>query len=94
VNAAKSDRRMEVLCEDNSGTYAPPFACHWANGPWLNYSADVAIEGKAVGWRFWAYFPSLHASRDPRPKGLRGEPSRAADSRFLHPADGSRTRSQ
>jgi hypothetical protein len=48
-----SDRRMEVLCEDNSGTYALPFACRWANGTWLNCGADVAIEGKVVGWRFW-----------------------------------------
>ena len=48
-----SDCRLEVLCEDNSGTYALPFACRWANGTWLNCSAGVAIEGRVVGWRSW-----------------------------------------
>ena len=44
---------MEVLCEDDSGTYALPFACRWANGTWLNCNAGVAIEGTVIGWRSW-----------------------------------------
>jgi hypothetical protein len=44
---------MEVLCEDNSGTYVLPFACHWVDGNWLNAAAGVAIEGAVVGWRPW-----------------------------------------
>ena len=48
-----SGARLEVLCEDNSGTYTLPFACRWANGSWLNCSKGIAIEGRVVGWRSW-----------------------------------------
>ena len=44
---------MEVLCEDNSGTYVLPFACRWADGMWFNCSAGVVIDGRVVGWRHW-----------------------------------------
>jgi hypothetical protein len=49
------DKRMEVLCEDNSGTYTLPFACQWTDGIWLNCSKRVAIEGRVVGWRSWEW---------------------------------------
>jgi hypothetical protein len=45
--------RLKLLCEDNSGTYALPFACRWENGTWLNYSKGVPIEGRVIGWRSW-----------------------------------------
>lgn len=41
---------MELLCEDPSGTYALPFACHW-NGSWVNSKTGAVIEAKFVGWR-------------------------------------------
>lgn len=46
--------QMEVLCEDNSGTYALPFACHWADGSWINSAAGVPIECRVIGWRSWS----------------------------------------
>ncbi len=48
-----SDLPMELLCEDNSGTYVLPFACRWSDGAWNNCAADIAIEGEVVGWRSW-----------------------------------------
>src|SRR5271166_5145004 len=29
-----SGEPIELLCEDNSGTYVIPFACHWVDGAW------------------------------------------------------------
>ncbi len=48
-----TDQPMEVLCEDKSGTYAPPYACRWTDGAWLNCKVGVAIEATIVGWRSW-----------------------------------------
>jgi hypothetical protein len=49
-----TNQLLEVLCEDNSGTYALPFACHWTNGTWLNSGSGVAILGTVIGWRPWS----------------------------------------
>ena len=46
-----SGRRLELLCEDHSGTYLLPYLCHWSDGVWYNSTDGTAIEGKVVGWR-------------------------------------------
>lgn len=48
-----ADQPMELLCEDKSGTYALPFACHFLDGSWHNIEQGVPIEGAVVGWRVW-----------------------------------------
>jgi len=40
-----------VLCEDQSGTYLLPFACHYVDGQWHNYESGGALEATVVGWR-------------------------------------------
>jgi hypothetical protein len=47
------DAPMELLCEDNSGTYAVPYVCHWSDGLWRNSKTGMAIEADVVGWRDW-----------------------------------------
>ena len=42
---------VQVLCEDQSGTYQLPFACHYANGQWRNHESGGALEAMVVGWR-------------------------------------------
>jgi hypothetical protein len=54
-----NDRLVEVLCEDNSGTYLLPFPCNWSDGAWLNSVSGSKIEARVVGWRPWRI-----ASRD------------------------------
>jgi hypothetical protein len=49
----EDDQNVEVLCEDNSGTYALPFPCHWTNGKWLNSKCGSQIAGRVLGWRPW-----------------------------------------
>jgi hypothetical protein len=44
---------MELLCEDNSGTYAVPYVCHWSDGSWHNSKTGVVIQADVVGWREW-----------------------------------------
>lgn len=51
--APSIDECMELLCEDNSGTYSLPFACKWLDGSWLNSKTGVAIEARVIGWRKW-----------------------------------------
>ncbi len=46
-----SDRRLELLCEDNNGTYVPPFLCCWVDGAWRNATTGAAIEAAVLGWR-------------------------------------------
>ena len=42
---------VQVLCEDQSGTYQLPFACHYANGQWRNHESGGTLEAMVVGWR-------------------------------------------
>jgi hypothetical protein len=42
---------IELLCEDNSGTYVVPFACHWVDGAWHGIASGRQIEATVVGWR-------------------------------------------
>ncbi|HVV43029.1 MAG TPA: hypothetical protein VHC94_18415 [Nitrobacter sp.] len=45
------DQRIEVLCEDHSGTYKLPFECLWVNGAWRNSESGQLVEATVVGWR-------------------------------------------
>jgi hypothetical protein len=42
---------VELLCEDNVGTYVIPFPCQWADGVWRNLTSGEQIEARVVGWR-------------------------------------------
>jgi hypothetical protein len=42
---------LELLCEDNRGTYVLPYRCQWSDGAWRNSDTDAAIEAKVMGWR-------------------------------------------
>ena len=42
---------VQVLCEDQSGTYQLPFACYFVDGQWRNHESDGALEATVVGWR-------------------------------------------
>ena len=42
---------VQVLCEDQSGTYQLPFACHYVDGQWRNHESGGALEATVVGWR-------------------------------------------
>jgi len=42
---------VQVLCEDQSGTYQLPFACSYADGQWRNHQSGGALEATVIGWR-------------------------------------------
>ena len=57
---------VQVLCEDNRGTYTPPFLCRWAEGRWASVATSEPIDAEVIGWRlppettgpnrpFWAH---------------------------------------
>jgi hypothetical protein len=43
---------VQVLCEDQSGTYQLPFACSYADGQWRNHQSGGALEATVIAWRF------------------------------------------
>ena len=45
------DQAVQVLCEDQSGTYQLPFACRWVNGEWRNNESGSTVQATVVGWR-------------------------------------------
>jgi hypothetical protein len=45
------DQPVQVLCEDQSGTYELPFACRFVDGAWHNHESGAALEAHVVGWR-------------------------------------------
>lgn len=49
--APPSGRPLELLCEDNRGTYVLPYQCRWSDGAWLNADTGSAIEVAVLGWR-------------------------------------------
>ena len=42
---------VQVLCEDQSGTYQLPFACSYLDGEWRNHESGGTLEATVVGWR-------------------------------------------
>ncbi len=45
------DKAVQVLCEDQSGTYQLPFACRFVDGEWRNDESGGTLEATVVGWR-------------------------------------------
>jgi hypothetical protein len=43
---------VQVLCEDQSGTYQLPFTCYFADGQWRNHESGGALEATVIAWRF------------------------------------------
>jgi hypothetical protein len=48
-------RKLQLLAEDNNGTYVLPFACEWLDDAWRNASSKKILEVNVVGWRSWRY---------------------------------------
>jgi hypothetical protein len=46
-----SNRPLQVLCEDQSGTYLLPYLCYWSDGVWRNSAIGGIIEANIIGWR-------------------------------------------
>jgi hypothetical protein len=46
-----SNRPLEVLCEDSSGTYLLPYKCHWSGDGWHNSAIGGPIDANVIGWR-------------------------------------------
>ena len=42
---------VQVLCEDQSGTYQLPVACCYLDGRWRNHESGGALEATVIGWR-------------------------------------------
>jgi hypothetical protein len=49
--APPTNRPLELLCEDKSGTYLLPYLCHWSDGVWRNSAIGGVIEANVLGWR-------------------------------------------
>ena len=45
------DLPVQVLCEDQSGTYELPFACSYKGGAWRNHESGDTLEANVIGWR-------------------------------------------
>ena len=45
------DLPVQVLCEDQSGTYELPFACRFVDGAWHNHESGGMLEANVIGWR-------------------------------------------
>src|SRR5213078_3588054 len=45
------DLPVQVLCEDQSGTYLLPFACRYIDGQWRNHESGSTVEATVVRWR-------------------------------------------
>lgn len=45
------DTPVQVLCEDKSGTYVPPFNCIYADGKWYGANQANSLEVTVVGWK-------------------------------------------
>jgi hypothetical protein len=45
------DLPVQVLCEDQSGTYELPFACRFSDGAWRNHESGGMLEANVIGWR-------------------------------------------
>ena len=49
--APPSDLPLELLCEDNRGTYVLPYLCLWSHGTWRNTDTGSTIKADVLGWR-------------------------------------------
>jgi hypothetical protein len=51
TEAALDDTPLELLCEDNRGTYVLPYPCIRSGSVWLNAATTDRILADVVGWR-------------------------------------------
>jgi hypothetical protein len=42
---------LQLLCEDQNGTYLLPFRCEWREGAWYAVAKTKPIKANVVGWR-------------------------------------------
>ena len=49
--APPQDLPVQVLCEDQSGTYQLPFACRFIDGEWRNHESGGLLAANVIGWR-------------------------------------------
>lgn len=73
--APEAGAEVQLLCEDNRGTYTPPFLCRWIEGCWISAATSDPIDADVLGWRdppvtdgptrpFWAHrLSALRAKR-------------------------------
>ena len=47
----EENRPLQILCEDQSGTYIIPYPCEWSEGVWRKVGSTKHIEATVVGWR-------------------------------------------
>jgi hypothetical protein len=61
---------LQLLCEDQHGTYVLPFPCEWHNGAWHNLKNEKggrSIEAKVIGWRPVGFFEPSGQNRSTVP---------------------------
>ena len=49
---------MQLLCEDDKGTYVLPYLCEWRDGGWHNDKGKTSgnlIAARVIGWRLPDY---------------------------------------
>jgi hypothetical protein len=49
--APPSNQPLEILCEDDCGTYLLPYRCQFVDGEWRTLERNTAITAKVLGWR-------------------------------------------
>jgi len=47
----KENRPLQILCEDQFGTYVVPYLCEWSDGAWRKVESAKIIEATVIGWR-------------------------------------------
>ena len=51
TEAALDDTPLELLCEDNRGTYVLPYPCIRSGAVWRNAGTADQISANVIGWR-------------------------------------------
>lgn len=51
IGEPATDMAVQILCEDNRGTYVPGFLCIRRDGQWVNDATGAIIEADVIGWR-------------------------------------------
>jgi hypothetical protein len=47
----RENRPLQILCEDQCGTYIIPYPCQWSDGAWRKVGSAKTIEATVIGWR-------------------------------------------
>ena len=47
----KENRPLQIICEDQCGTYVIPYPCQWSEGAWRKVGSAKTIEATVIGWR-------------------------------------------